>query len=95
LKDELPGSVEIRRILQAQGGEQAGSDVKCGPLAIECKVGKDPPLRGALRQAVKDSKARGGIPAAVVKKDSTEPVVIMLWSDWLCLVGDASERWSR
>ena len=47
----------FRRGLQTRGGGLEVPDVACDnlPFHIECKKGKKPPWRGALRQAEQDS----------------------------------------
>jgi hypothetical protein len=80
---------EPRRILQSQGGQVAGSDVHWGPYAIECKVGKLPNPRAALKQAEGDAQA-DQVPMAVIKDDRCEPFVVMRLADWVECLGEVT-----
>ncbi len=86
LKPIYPGA---RRGLQFQHGGLV-PDVDGTPFWVECKVGKNPPLRPALEQAIRDCHD-DRTPIAVVKQDRLPAIVLMRWADWLELA-EARER---
>jgi hypothetical protein len=61
-------------------------DVIAPGLLVECKAGRFPNLRKALRQAVRVSTIRNGVPVAVCKDDRRRPLVTMRFEDFLMLV---------
>ena len=81
---------DARRGLQYQDGAQC-SDVVGTPFHIECKCGKKPNVRAALRQALEDCGRAKWI-ACVIKDDRQEPMVVMPWGDWLELVEEWEDR---
>jgi hypothetical protein len=52
---------------------------------VECKSGKKPNPRAALKQAICDCSF-GRIPVAAIKDDRQDPFVVMTMEDWLELV---------
>ena len=55
---------------QSKSHGESVPDVEAGPFDIECKVGKNPPVRPAYEQAVRDSRP-GQIPIAIVRKNGS------------------------
>lgn len=92
MRQALPGCHVVRG-WQARAGSDA-PDVDGTPFWVECKVGKRPPLRPALQQAVEASVEAGDKRpvVAVVKSDRQPPLVLMHYDDWLDLVGEWWER---
>lgn len=69
------------------------ADVSVPGFWVECKVGKAPPLRPALEQAIVAMGDRKGMwPVAVVKEDRYPATVTMRMDDFLELVGEWWER---
>lgn len=75
----FPGA-DVKRGLQYRDGAEC-ADVTAGPLHIECKCGKNPPLRPAYEQA-KRGAPQWAVPVAVVRKDRTEPLVVIGLDDF-------------
>jgi hypothetical protein len=88
-RDAMPDAT-IRRGLQYRSGEEA-PDVDCPVFWPELKRGKQPNVRGALRQA-KASAPLGRIPIAVIRDDRADAFVAIGLDDFLELVG---EWWRR
>ena len=87
-REVMPGA-EVRRGLQSRGGEVA--DVDCPVFWPEAKRGKQPNVRGALRQAT-NAAPPGRIPIAIIRDDRAEPFVALSLDDFLELV---AEWWAR
>jgi hypothetical protein len=83
LKKAMPGE-DIRRGWQSRGGHES-PDVDCPVFWVECKSGKKPNPRAALKQAICDCSP-GRIPVAVIKDDRQDPFVVMTMEGWLELV---------
>jgi len=77
---------DARRGLQYQDGATA-PDVEGTPFHVECKAGRKPNPRAALKQAQRDTKDRP--PIAVIKDDREEPFAVMPWSVLLSLLHKA------
>lgn len=96
LREVFGGDESIRRAWQRQ--QQHGNpDVYCPGFHVECKVGKKPNLRAALRQAISDNGGGQVWPVAIVKdnKDGSQPpreYALMELGDWLDLVSEWFER---
>ena len=73
---------DIRRGIQNRAGGDASDVEGAGRLHIECKVGKMPNPRAALKQAIRDHKP-GKIPIAVIKDDRQKPFVVVGLNDFL------------
>ena len=86
---ELTG-LPWKRGLQTRAGGGEAADVLCHsrPEHFECKVGKAPPMRGALLQAERDCTDPDGIPIAVVKNDGEEPIVCLREGHFLVMFED-------
>tara|TARA_B100000809_G_scaffold251621_1_gene285309 strand:- start:1728 stop:2060 length:333 start_codon:yes stop_codon:yes gene_type:complete len=80
LRDVMPGC-DAKRGFQTRGGAAECADVTAGPLHIECKVGKRPPVRAALLTAT-TTCPKGMIPVAVIKEDRKPPYVVLLLDDF-------------
>lgn len=87
-REHLPGC-DAKRGFQTRGGAAEAPDVETGVFAIECKVGKKPPVRAALATAVENCP-KGQIPLAIIKEDRREPFAVMPLDDLLEIV---SEWW--
>lgn len=81
-REAMPG-VSVRRGWQSRSGSDA-PDVEVPKWWVECKSGKMPNPRAALRQAVEATDGR--TPVAVIKDDRQEPFVAMRLADFLELV---------
>jgi hypothetical protein len=81
---------EARRGLQYQDGSHC-SDVVGTPFHIECKRGKKPNIRAALKQATQDNQGKLWI-ACVIRDDRSEPIVVMPFTDWLELIEEWKSR---
>ena len=90
LRECMPGC-QAKRGLQTQGGAQDVPDVSAGPLHIECKVGKRPPVRKALLTAT-STCPKGKIPLAVIKEDYRVPYIVMQLDDFEDFLGEWWER---
>ena len=77
-----------KRGLQTRGGAAECPDVTAGPFAIECKVGKKPPVRAALNTAVEHCP-EGHYPMAIIKEDRRQPFAVLMLDDLL----DILEEW--
>lgn len=86
-REAMPGA-EVRRGLQYRDGSEC-PDVTAPGWHIECKRGRKPSLRLALKQAIGDAQ-KGLWRCAVVKDDREEPLAIMPLDDLLDLV---HEHW--
>ncbi len=84
----MPGA-DIHRGFQGRGGEEA-PDVEVPIWWVECKHGKRPSIRNALKQADGDCP-KGRVPIAIVKDDRLPPTVTMSLDDFLEFV---SEWWA-
>ena len=84
--DALPGC-DAKRGLQTRGGAAEVPDVQAGPFAIECKVGKKPPVRTALNTAVEHCP-RWHYPIAVIKEDRRQPFAVLPLEDLLEILGE-------
>ena len=82
---------QARRGLQYQDGEGCPDVTNAGPFHVECKRGKLPNPRAALKQATDDA-GKGMIPLCVIKDDRCEPFAVMRWADLLDLVSEWKER---
>lgn len=82
--EAMPGA-DVRRGLQSQG--EVVPDVNAPGLWIECKRGKKPNVRGALRQALSNATA-GRLPLAVVRDDRADAFVTLTLTDFLELLGE-------
>lgn len=87
-------AAEMRRIwpnakrgFQARGGGQEQADVEGTPFHLECKHGKKVNVRAAMAQAIADTNGR--TPVVVFKDDRKEPLVVMLFEDWLEMAAKA------
>jgi len=89
LREIFPGA---RRGLQYQDGKKCADVVDAGPWHWECKVGKKPGVRTALKQAEIDC-SKGMIPVAVIKDDRAEPFVVLPFDDFLEMVGQLTRYW--
>ncbi len=87
LRDIFP---KARRGLQYQDGQQC-ADVEGTVFHIECKRGRKPNPRAALRQAMDDVNT-GRIPVAVVKDDQRDPFVVLAWDDFKNLLSEWYDR---
>lgn len=67
-------------------------DVEMGPFWTECKVGAQPNIRGALRQAQEACGDRPLWPIAVVHDDRGTTTVTMSLDDFTDLVREWRER---
>jgi len=76
--------VNAKRGYQTRGGTQEQFDVEGTPFAIECKVGKQPNIRAAMRQV--EAACKGKPPVVVSKVDRETPLVTMHFNDWFDLV---------
>ncbi|MCP4677703.1 MAG: hypothetical protein GY854_19740 [Deltaproteobacteria bacterium] len=81
---------EARRGLQYQDGPTP-PDVTGTPFHVECKRGRRPNPRAALKQAINDA-APGVVPVAVIRDDRAEAFICMRWSDWMDFVREWRER---
>lgn len=82
-REAMPGC-DVRRGLQSRSGQEV-ADVECPVFWIEAKRGKQPNIRGALRQA-KEAASKGRIPVAVIRDDRADPTVTLDLADFLELV---------
>ena len=82
LRDIYP---DARRGLQYQDGTGC-ADVVNTPFHVECKVGKKPNIRAALKQAKNDCQDSSKVPIAVVKDDRKEPMVTLDWVQFLEII---------
>jgi hypothetical protein len=73
---------DARRGLQYQDGTGC-PDVVGTPFHVECKVGKKPNIRAALRQAKNDCKDDSLVCIAVTREDRKEPTVTLDWTHFL------------
>ncbi len=79
---------DIRRGIQNRTGGDASDVEGAGRMHIECKHGKLPNPRAALKQAIRDA-GKDKIPLAVVKDDRQKPFVVIGLNDFLEFV----RRW--
>ena len=79
-REAMPGA-DVRRGLQARGGDEV-PDVDVPVFWIEAKTGKQPNIRGALRQA-EEGAPKGRIPIAIVHDDRQPAMVTMRLDDSL------------
>ena len=77
------GEEFVRRELRQGRGVP---DVTAPGLLVECKTGRFPNVRKALRQAVRVTAFRDGVPLAVCKDDRKRPFVAIRFEDFLMLV---------
>ena len=77
------GEEFVRRELRQ---DRATPDVTAPGLLVECKAGRFPNLRQALRQAVRITAFRNGVPVAICKDDRQRPLVAMRFEDFLMLL---------
>jgi hypothetical protein len=82
-REAMPGG-EVRRGLQSRSGQEV-ADVECPVFWVEAKRGKQPNIRGALRQA-KEAAPKGRIPLAVIRDDRATPTVTLELADFLELI---------
>ena len=82
-REAMPGA-DVRRGLQYRDGAECG-DVTAGPLHIEAKCGKKPPLRPALDQAERTAPS-WATPLAVCKSDRDEPIVVIRLDEFVGIV---------
>lgn len=80
---------DAKRGLQSRDGDDA-PDVVLPGFWIECKRGRKPNVRAALRQAIEASDGEGLV-AAVIRDDRAAPFVAMPWLDWLDLIGGGTD----
>lgn len=85
-EEAMPGA-KVKRGLQARGGDECPDVDAAGVFAVECKVGKAPPIRPALEQVLRDAP-KGVIPMAAIKEDRREPFVVIMLDDFLEFVKD-------
>lgn len=71
---------DAKRGWQSRSGRDA-CDIESTPYWIECKGGKCPNPRAALKQAIADTDGR--TPVVIVKDDRCEPFVVLRLKDWL------------
>lgn len=80
------GYEDARRGLQSQGGDDMPPDVIAPPFAIQCKNhAKKVNYRAAIEQS-KGECPKGHYPVAVIKEGRQEPLVLMVYADWLDLL---------
>lgn len=89
----MPGA-DVRRGLQSRGGGAEVPDVDCPVFHIESKHGKQPNVRAALAQAVRDAR-KDKIAVAVIRDDRKEPFVALQLEDFLEFVREWWERRDR
>ena len=87
---EVMPDATIRRGLQFRTGAET-PDVDCPVFWPAAKRGKQPNVRGALRQAA-NAAPPGSIPIAIIRDDRDEPFVALSLDDFLELV---AEWWAR
>lgn len=63
-----------RNLLQTRDG---GYDIKAGPYALECKHGKQPNIRAAMKQCREAVKGTKLIPVVVSRRDREEILATM------------------
>jgi len=89
LREIFPGA---RRGLQYQDGTGCADIVNAGPWHWECKIGKKPGVRAALKQAENDC-SKGMIPVAVIKDDRLEPFVVLPFDDFWEMIWQLKQFW--
>lgn len=82
-REAMPGA-DIKRGLQCRSGEEC-ADVECPVFWPESKRGKQPNVRGALRQA-NAAAPKGKIPVAIIRDDRAEAFVALSLDDFMDLV---------
>jgi hypothetical protein len=87
-REAMPGA-EIKRGWQTRSGSDA-ADVECPLYWLECKVGKMPNPRAALKQAT-EAAPKGRVPVAIVKDDRQEPFVCLSLDNFMDMV---REHWA-
>ena len=87
LREAMPGA-DIKRGFQCRGGTKEAADVECPVFYVECKVGKMPNPRAALKQAT-DAAPPGRWPIGVIKDDRRPEFVVMRLDDFL----DLTHEW--
>lgn len=91
----------VRRGIQSRGGGKEVADVACDALPwahFELSHGKSPSVKGKLEQAESDmaeSRAGATVAVAVVKFDRQQPIVAMRLNDWLDLIDNTRDDWTR
>lgn len=89
LREYMPGA-DIRRGWQSRKGSD-DADVICPLYWIECKCGKQPSPRAALRQAQAASPGGKWI-LAVIKDDRKEPFAVLSHADLHDILREIEER---
>ena len=79
------GYPDAKRGFQTRGGAAEEPDVRAGQWDIECKVGKQPPIRKALVTAVEHARP-GQVGIAIIKEDRRPPFVVLELEAFLALV---------
>ena len=92
LNEHIPGIGAKRGIVQCRNGSEV-PDVVCDGLSalwIECKRGRLPNPRAALKQA-QEAAGRGHWPVAVIRDDRAPAFVVMGLDDWADLMSEYME----
>lgn len=95
LREEFPGR-NVQRGIQTRGGGAEAADVvvEGWDFHVECKVGKKPNVRAALKQALSDAK-EGKTPIAVIKDDRQKPFITMMLDDFLAVYSEGYNAGKR
>ena len=80
-EEAMPGAT-CKRGLQCRGGDEVPDVDAGGVFSIECKVGKNPPVKPALAQILRDAP-EGTIPMCVIKEDRKDAFVVLPLDDFL------------
>jgi hypothetical protein len=87
---QLPGVSAERNLSETRDGN-TGDLITSLPLAIQCKVGANPPLWTGLEEAIADAGRTGRTPVLMARRNRApgrekRDVVVMRTADWLELV---------
>lgn len=72
-----------RGLGQTRGGGEEIADVEMKYIHVEAKRHKKCNIKGALNQAIEDSKQKTKLPVAITKDDRKPILVTMLMDDWI------------
>tara|TARA_R100001510_G_C7564524_1_gene143315 strand:- start:324 stop:686 length:363 start_codon:yes stop_codon:yes gene_type:complete len=72
-----------RGLGQTRGGGEEIADVEMQYIHVEAKRHKKCNIKGALNQAIEDSKDKTKLPVAITKDDRKPILVTMLMDDWI------------